>query len=179
MIFGRKELQENIILHDFANIYGLDSYLIGGEYRDNSSKIPKGFLVYYFPFYGLNDINYLFSTGNGDIVNKVLTYSYMNLGVGKSGTGSSASFFFIGVTNGFSPFVLRKIGVNTNVVDPNSEISKSLNYYEVIGFKEIPTLFTKIFVNFKNVIINIDILENKIYFIYLYSLRFIDLVSLA
>jgi len=97
---------------------------MGGEYVDNSSSITKGFFMK-IDFYGNKEFNYLYSNGNKDIVNKVFMGETYNFGAGKSGTGSSASFFLMIVLNKWEPVRLRQIGGDTNSVDPTSEIGKS------------------------------------------------------
>ena len=123
LIYGRKEIQENVVLHDMKNSYEGGGYLLGGEYVDNSSATQKGFFLHAREF-GEVEYKYIYSTGTTDIVNKVAMGSSYNFGVGKSGSGSSATFFILRAQGPWSPPQVRQAGGDTNSVDPNSEIGK-------------------------------------------------------
>ena len=128
--------------------------MIGGEYVDNSSSTTKGFFMSTY-FYGNQEFNYLYSTGNHDIVNKVGMGESYNFAAGKSGTGSSASFFLMIVQNKWKPIQLRQIGGDTNSVDPTSEIGKSFSKFEnpkffKISYKATIFLFIETFAKLKN-----------------------------
>ena len=134
VIYGRKEIQENVILHDFTTRTSNGEYLLGGEYRDNSSSTTKGFLMHFTPFI-FTKFNFLYSTGTQDIVNKVaIGYDVYYYGAGKSGIGSSASFFLMMAYNRWVLPDLRQIGGDTNYVDPTSEIGKSFQKLRMFVF---------------------------------------------
>jgi len=98
---------------------------MGGEYVDNSSTTTKGF-IYSYSTYDNYTFRYLISTGTRDIVNKVAYENYFYFGAGKSGTGSSASFFLLKSRSIWEGVQMMQIGADTSSVDPTSEISKSL-----------------------------------------------------
>ena len=99
--------------------------MIGGEYVDNSSSTIKGFFLYSGYHYSEN-FKFLYSTGTHDIVNKVVRGTMSIFAAGKSGTGSSATFFVLKAINRFDPVRARQIASDTTSVDPTSEIGKSI-----------------------------------------------------
>ena len=123
LIYGRKEIQENVVLHDFKNSYSGGGYLLGGEYVDNSSATQKGFFMYAREF-GDAEYKYIYSTGSMDIVNKVALGSSYNFAAGRSGAGSSSVFFILRAQGPWSPPQVRQAGGDTNSVNANSEIGK-------------------------------------------------------
>lgn len=122
MIYGRKEIKENVILHDIDFRSG--SSLIGGEYLDNSSSTIKGFLLLSSQ-YSSDNFAFLYSSGTQDIVNKVAMGQRYRFGAGKSGTGSNATFFIIRAFNKWEAPHIIQIGGDTSSVDLTSEIGKS------------------------------------------------------
>ena len=134
LIYGRKEIDENVILHDMKNTYEGNGYLLGGEYVDNSSSTIKGFLMY-TQQYGDPYFKYVYSTGTQDIIKKVAIKWSSYFGAGVSGTGSSTSFFAMKTDGPWNPPQVRQIGGNTSAVDPSSEIGKS-------SFKNMNLIFS-------------------------------------
>ena len=122
LIFGRKDIKENVILHDFKEEYHGSDLLLGGEYVDNSSSTVKGFLVLAQEF-GNPQFKYLYSTGTHDIIHKVAFGSY-EYGVGTSGTGTSTIFFIMKIIDKREPPIIKQIGGDTNSIDPSSEIGE-------------------------------------------------------
>ena len=121
LIYGRKEIGEDVVLHDYKERYGGDTFLLGGEYMDNSS-ITKGFFMYNEEF-GNTSYKYLYSTGTHDIIHKVALGSYQ-WGVGTSNMSSGTTFFIMRISSRWDPPIINQLGGDSTSIDPNSEIRK-------------------------------------------------------
>ena len=123
LIYGRKEIQENVVLYDMKNNFEGGGYLLGGGYYESSTNTQKAFFMHAREF-GEAEFKYIYSAREIDRVNKVAFGNSYKFGAGKSeGTGDD-TFFILKARDQYSPIEVRQIASDINSVDDHSQIGK-------------------------------------------------------